>query len=127
MSYRGDPVEFEFSSTDASTAAALVLRESGLRASRTLASDERFVLEQVSGYILQAASAEADITAVMTADTDEDGDLDAGDLMVVIGGGAMHAEFGPSGMAGALGIIPKVFASAAGLIRLTGTGYIMKG
>ncbi|KKL96783.1 hypothetical protein LCGC14_1841020 [marine sediment metagenome] len=127
MSYdRGDPVEFEVNSADASTAAALVLREAGLRTSRTLASDERLVIESVSGYMLAADAASARITAVITADTDEDGDLDAGDLMFAFGGGGFHGSF-PQGMAGALGIIPKVLATASGLVRLSGAGYIMKG
>ncbi len=127
MHQRGEPVEFEFSSADASTAAPIVLRNSGGRDSRTLEADERLVIEQVSGYILQAASAEVDITAVLTADTDGDGDLDAGDLMAVFGGGALAHDFTPSGMSGTLGVMPKVLASAAGLIRITGNGYIMKG
>lgn len=126
MSGRGDPVEFEFNSADASTAAALVLRQSGDRSSRTLASGERFVMEQLVAHIVAADASSAHITAVITADTDGDGDLDAGDLMAVIGGGSVHASF-PNGMAGALGVIPKVLASASGQIYIAGTGYIMQG
>lgn len=124
---RGDPVEFEFVSSDATTAAPLVLRRSGSRESITLGANERLVIEQMHGYILQNVGPQDDITAQIIADSDEDGDYDAGDLMAVIGGGTVDPSFTPTGMDGALGIIPKVLASAAGFIQLTGNGYIMKG
>lgn len=129
MSYgRGDPVEFELNTSDASSEPpALVLRESGSRASRTLAAGERFVLEQLNAHVVKAALPQNDITALIFADTDEGGTLDVADLMAVIGGGASHASFAPNGMAGALGVIPKVIASGPGQIYLTGTGYIMQG
>ena len=124
---RGEPVEFEVNSADASgNAVVLVMRTAGGRSGRTIEADERLVIEQVSGYIIAADAASARITAVIHADTDGDGDLDAGDLMVPFGGGGFHASF-PQGMSGALGRMPKVLATASGLVRLAGTGYIMKG
>ena len=124
---QGEPVEFEFISADAQTSSVILLRNAGDRGSRTLADDERLVIEQISGYILAADAASARITATLDADTDGDGDLDAGDLMAVFGGGQFAHNYTPNGMAGALGRMPKVDASAAGLIRLAGNGYIMKG
>lgn len=124
---RGEPVEFEVSSADASgTDVVLVMRTAGGRDSRTIAAGERLVIESVNGYIIAADAASARITAVIHADTDGDGDLDAGDLMVAFGGGAFHALF-PQGMAGTLGRMPKVLATASGLVRLAGTGYVMQG
>ena len=124
---RGEPVEFELDTSDASgTAIVLIMRTAGGRTSRSVGAGERLVIEQVSGYILAADAASARITAVIHADSDGDGDLDAGDLMVPFGGGGFHASF-PQGMAGAKGRMPKVLASASGQIRLSGTGYIMQG
>lgn len=117
----GSPVEFEFSSADASTAAPLVLREAGSNAARALAANERLILTSLNAVIGAA------ITVRIIADTDGDGDVDAGDSMSILGQGSHSHEFGCHGMSGALGVMPKVIASGAGQIDMTGTGVIVKG
>ncbi len=123
---RGEPVEFEFLSADATTAGALVIRTAG-GAARTLASDERLVIDTIDAHIAETASPADNVIAWIIRDTDEDGDLDAGDLLAVLQGGGNHSSFWPTGMAGAKGVIPKVLADAAAQITIAGNGYVMKG
>lgn len=123
---RGEPVEFEFLSADARTASPLVLRDAG-GDERTLEDDERLIILVLDAHIAEAASPQDDIIAWIIRDADEDGDLDAGDLLAVLLGGGNHSSFIPVGMAGVKGVMPKVLASAAAQITLTGNGYIMKG
>ncbi len=122
MALVGDPIEFEFSSADASTAAPLVLRLAGKRESLALAASDRFILHSVNGSV-------ATTTAQIIADTDGDGDVDAHDMMVALGTGINNASFEGigGGIAGSPGVIPKVKAAAGGQITLTGTGCRVKG
>lgn len=124
MSCSGKPVEFELNSADASTAAALVLREAGARAALTLGAEDRLIIQTVTAKVTTATHAN------IIADTDGDGDLDAGDLMVALFTGGNSIDLSGStggGIAGAKGVVPKVLAQAAGQIYLAGTGVIVRG
>lgn len=115
----GEPVNFEFSSADATTAAAITLRSAG-GATRTLGSEERFTLIGFTGSIAAAV-----INAVIFSDDDADGNLDAGELMAVMGLGSSNGS--ALYQAATKGITPKVKAANAGQIYLAGYGIITKG
>lgn len=116
---QGEPIEFEFVSSDASTAAPIVLRTAGSRTSRTLESTERVIVTNINAVI-------GAITVNLIADSDADGDVDDGDRMAVLGEGAHSPDFGCAGICGAMGILPKVIASGAGAISITGVGVIVR-
>lgn len=117
----GEPVEFELNSTDASTAAALVLRSAGGGA-RTLATDERLIIESLNSHITTA-------TAFIFRDDDSGGTLGAHELMVPLGTGVTNVAFTgkEEGISGAKGLMPKVKASGAGQIYIAGVGRVVKG
>ena len=124
MSCSGKPVEFELNSADASTAAALVLREAGARTSVTLGAEDRLIIQALTAHVVTATYVN------IIADTDEDGDLDAGDLMVVLSTGNNSVDLSGStggGIAGAKGVMPKVLAQAAGQVFIAGVGVIVRG
>lgn len=125
---QGRVVRIEVSSSDATTAAELGLfDENG--AAVTLESHERLILHSVTVAML------ADVGRVaIFSDDDNDNSEDAGERMLVTASettGAVannhHHEFGPEGVAGAIGIVPHVIAANAGQVDITGTGYIMEG
>lgn len=122
MHAQGDPIEFEFSSADASGGgtARLVLRKAGGRDSVTLGANDRVILLTLAGNVTTT-------TAKVLADTDGDLDADAGDLMAQLSTGRNFVTFGPNGMSGALARIPSVLAAAGGQIDISGTGVIIRG
>lgn len=117
----GEPVEFEFNSADAQTAAVLLMRSAGARTSRTLGAHERLIIQSLVSQITTT-------TAFIFADTDGGGTLDAGDLMVPLGTGNSSIVFDGTGdgIAGAVGVMPKVKAAAAGQIYIAGIGLVVK-
>jgi hypothetical protein len=119
--HQGSPIEYEFSSADAQTADAIVLREAGSRTERVLAANERVIIHSVNAVVGAA------ITVTLAANPAGDGGIDTGDRMAVFGQGSHTFWFGGIGMAGAPGITPIVKASGAGQIDMTGTGVIVKG
>lgn len=124
MKMIGTPVEFEFSSADASTAAVIVLREAGARASRSLAANERLIVQGLTAVIAAGAT-----PVKMIADTDGDGDVDAGDLMAVLHTGYNDFTIGGTGqgIAGTKAVMPKIKAAGAGQIDISGVGVIVLG
>lgn len=116
----GELIEFELSSTDVTTAAALTLRESGATVSRTLGADERLVIHDIT-----IAAATATVLITVIRDTDEDGDIDAGDRMFAVLPGNTSIDT-KIGAAGAKGVVPKVIASVAGQVSVTGRGVIVQ-
>lgn len=128
MSCIGSPVEFEFSSTDATTAAAITLRNAGERLPRVLDAEDRVILQ---GFTALTATAAGIIR--MIADTDEDGDVDTHDTMALFASsfsGLAHADYAGStggGMAGSKGVMPKIIADSAGKVDIVGYGVIVRG
>jgi hypothetical protein len=115
----GEPVQFEFKSTDATTAAVISIRSEGGSA-RTLASTERFILRSFTGSIAAAV-----LNAVIFDDANTDGNIDAGEIMAVLGlasanGCGLQQAAGP-------GRVPKVKAAVAGQVYIAGHGVIVNG
>lgn len=120
---QGDPIQFELSSADASAAVALTIRRSGSNAAYTLGADERVILQTVNGNVV------AGVTVQVFDDADADGNVDDGERLLVIGPGMSNTVFEgvDGGTAGGKGRVPKVKASGAGQIDITGIGAIIKG
>jgi hypothetical protein len=121
---RGDPVQIEFTSADATTAAAVSLRHAGGAAISALAANERLIISSIS-----ASLAAAVLHAEIFNDTDADGNVDAGELLVALSLGPNHWNIGSPdfGTACRLATIPKVKAAVAGAIQIAGVGYLVKG
>jgi hypothetical protein len=121
---QGETVSIEFSSADATTAAAVTLKDSA-GATRTLASNEVLLIDS-----LTAALAAAVLLAEVFGDVDADGAVDAGErLASFAGAGSAASNFiaGPEGLAVKQGFTPKVKATVAGNVQITGSGRIIKG
>lgn len=118
----GKPIEWEFSSADASTAAVIVVREAGQRTSLTLAANEYLLIQKFSAVVTTT-------TAQIIADTDADGDVDAGDIMAALGTGINNCDFMATGggISSAKGRLPRVKAAAGGQITIAGVGVIIGG
>lgn len=116
----GDPVQLEFSSADASTAAAITIKD-GNNATRTLQSYERLLIDSLIGDIA------AGVTADVFDDKDADGTVDAGELLASLG--ALNTTYtnNDSGLSVTTGNTPKVKSSGAGSVKITGTGRIQFG
>tara|TARA_Y100000310_G_scaffold153134_1_gene152570 strand:+ start:546 stop:905 length:360 start_codon:yes stop_codon:yes gene_type:complete len=115
---RGEEVKFEFSSADASTAAAGVLynADAGVR---TLAATQRFVVTSVA--LLTAVAQRYDVFS----DNNDDDTVDAGERII---GGHFAAGIAHSlntEIYCQLGITPKVLGAAAGQVDVIMTGYIL--
>lgn len=121
---RGDPVQIEFSSDDATTAAAVSLRHAGGAAITALAANERLIVNSLSGALAAAV-----LHAELFNDADGDGNIDAGEILACFGIGPNHVHFeGPDeGTACGLATIPKIKAAVAGFVRIAGVGFIVKG
>jgi hypothetical protein len=117
---QGETVSIEFSSADASTAAAVTLKDAD-GATRTLASNERLLIDT-----LTASLAAAVLLVTVISDNDADGAIDAGERLAAFGANTGNFEAGPEGQPGKTGITPKVKASGAGQVDITGTGRIIK-
>lgn len=116
----GEPVLFELSSTDVSTAAAITIRNAGTNTTRTLAADERLI---VQGYTAAAVAA-----ATLFDDADADGAVDANERLAIIGAGTSFINFAGTGggVSGGLGRTPKILGAASAL-SIAGWGAIVKG
>lgn len=120
MSCPGEPVNFEFSSANATTAAAITLRDEGGTTTRTLASNERFILQAYTGHV----DSDAGIVQMFN-DVDGDGNVDANEIMaVMIYGSSSGSDLQ---QATSRGFTPKVKAAMAGNVVLAGRGVIVKG
>lgn len=107
------------SSADASTAVALTIYDSDGNAV-TLGSDERVILHSIGGAVATA-------TLTIFADNDDDNTVDAGEELFIATNTAFSMEFGPEGIAGALGIPIHAIASGAGQVDFVIVGSIVKG
>lgn len=115
----GDPVEFEFTSVDATTAAAISIREPGTPTLRVLGDGERLIILSVTSFI-----ADAVVDAAIFNDVSDTGLVAAGELMYRTGPGNNSVEF-LGGMAAEKGGTPKVLSAVAGQVTFTGTGVII--
>lgn len=121
---RGDPVQFELSTSTAGTATALNLRDAG-GSSRTLAADERLIINALTSVIATAAS-----PCIIFDDYNNDGNIAADSRLVVLGSLSTNCvcslEGPDGGTSGGLGRVPKVKAAGSGLVNIAGVGYIQK-
>lgn len=115
----GEPINWEFSSADARTAAAIRIRDAG-GVFRTLAATERVTITSLS----QQATAGAQ-PIFLFDDANDDGNVGADELLAVWANGM--AAFAPIIAVATLGKTPKVKATGAGQIYVCGSGYITKG
>lgn len=118
---QGQSVSIEFVSADASTAAAVTLKDS-TGATRALAANEILLIDT-----LTAALATAVLLVQVFADIDGDSSVDAGELLASFapGNGASRFSGGKEGQAVTVGVTPSVKASGAGVVNITGTGRIV--
>lgn len=115
---RGEFVTIEFNSADASTAAAVSLI--GVNgATRTLAATEQLIIYALTPYVVSG------VTATIFDDIDADGTVDAGERIAHFGNASPTYLSGPGGRYCTIGNTPKVKASGAGAVVITGTGGII--
>lgn len=121
ISMRGDPVKLEFSSADATTAAAMTMYDNG-GAARTIKPTERLVIVHVS-----ASLAAAVLSAIIFDDVDGGGTVGSGERLAVLGIGpnSLEYSFGDGGPACGQGRVPKIKAAVAGQIDVVAIGYLM--
>lgn len=117
---QGEPVNIEFSSADASTAAEVTLSTND-GSTRTLAANEVLLVDSLN------AAVGTGVTATVIDDADGDGAVDAKERIAVFAEGNGNAYFGCEGRGGKVGVTPKVKGSGAGQIDITGSGRIIKG
>jgi len=115
---QGETVSIEFVSADATTAAAVTLKDKN-NATRTLLANEQLYVDTAS-CTLAAAVTSADLLS----DNDADGTTDANELIATFGPNCGNFVAGEEGFACHKGITPKVKAAVAGVVRLTGNGRI---
>lgn len=121
MSKQGEYVGIEFASADATTAAAVTLKDAN-GATRTLAAHERLLIDT-----LTCALAAAVLLAEIFND-DGDGNVEAGERIAAFAPtNAGSFDGGAEGFSCGVGTTPKVKATVAGTVTLTGTGRIIKG
>lgn len=114
----GEAVTFEFTSADATTAAAVTIKD-GNNATRTLGAEEQLWIDTAN-----AALAAAVTTADLFSDNSGAGTVDAGELIASFGPNTGMFEGGEEGFPCHKGVTPKVKSAVAGVTRVTGTGRI---
>jgi hypothetical protein len=122
MSEQGETVNLQFSSSDASTAAAVGIFDSN-GGVRTLASHERLLIDTLQGNISGTGVTKLDLFG------SADGTVDAGERVACFGSGAAANMFeaGCEGYALPVGVGLKAKANAAGQVDVTGSARIIKG
>ena len=119
MSCPGESVGLEFQSADATTAAAITLKDAN-NVTRTLLSSERLLIDTVSMTLAAAV-----LQAELINDTDADGNVDAGERIASFGPNCGNFVAGEEGVSCNAGTTPKVKAAQAGIVILNGSGRIV--
>lgn len=121
--YIGDYVSIQFVSSDATTAAAIVLKDAN-DAVVTLKANERLLIDTLTGTLDPAV-----VTGIITlfADANNDGNVDTNEGTVAFTYTISTFSGGPEGFPFPIGLTPKVKANTAGAVRIGGTGRTMKG
>lgn len=123
----GEYVAIEFSSTDASTAAAVTLKDADGK-TRTLQSFERLLIGQLTGVVAESATdPSTNVEALLFDDADGDGVVDPGELIVAFTGNTGRFDGGHEGYSCGVGRTPKVLTSDAVDVAITGVGSIVNG
>jgi hypothetical protein len=121
---QGEYVALEFSSADASTAAAITVKDSN-GATRTVASNERLLIDTLSAAGPYATDPANDISVSIFNDLDGNGTVAAGERIMVYRGNGVF-DGGAEGFSVKPNTSVKVKASASGQIDVTGIGRIIK-
>jgi hypothetical protein len=121
MNKPGEYVAIEFVSADATTAALVTLKDAN-QATRTLASNERLLIDELNADLATAVT-----SADLFSDTANAGVLDAGELVASFNPTSGEFSGGPEGFSLPIGNTPKIKAAVAGLIHVSGVGRIVKG
>lgn len=122
---QGESVSFEFSSADAQTTAAMTIKDSN-GATRTLTSNERVLIDSLTGQAVQDdTDPSTDIRVTVLGDYDAGSDVDAGERVWVFSGSSVF-DGGAEGYSLKAGFTPSVDASGAGQVDINGTGRIIK-
>jgi len=115
----GDSISIQFSSADATTAAAVVLYDAN-GGVRTLAANERLLIDTLTGTLAAA------VTLAEVFTDDGDGNVEAGERIASFGANSGCFDGGAEGYPAEVGQTPKVKAAGAGQVTVTGTGRIVK-
>ena len=119
----GENVRLLLSSADVSTAAALALYDLD-GGTRTLSGTDRLTIKNLTISVTGAIGVD------VFTDKNSDGTVDAAERMVYVLGTTANPtfvfNFTGEGVPGARALIPKVKASGAGAVVVTGTGYVTK-
>jgi len=125
---QGRVVRVELQSTDLTTGTPVKIYDEDAN-EVTLQPHERLILREVH---ISSEQSTDDVT--LFDDADDDNVVDDGERLFHVGSDTTGTtevnrdrDFGPEGIACAIGIPPHVIASAAGEVVLTGTGYIVDG
>lgn len=118
---QGETVNFQFSSADASTAAAVGIfnADGGVR---TLGANERLIVDTLQGSLAAAV-----LTLNIFADANAGGTVGSGERVAVFGPGNNFFEANEEGYGLPVGIGLSAKASGAGQVDVTGSGRIVKG
>lgn len=123
--HQGETVNLQFSSADATTAAAVGIFDADGN-TRTLASNERLIVDQ-----LQANISGSNVTKLdLFGDNDAGADVDSGERVAVFGASAGQSnrfEAGCEGYALPVGVGLSAKANAAGQVDVTGSARIIRG
>lgn len=126
MQKSGDYVAIEFHSTDASSAAAITIKDAN-GVTRTLAANERLLIDSLEGNaVLAASDPSTDITITLFGDYNANSSVDVGERIWVFQGSAVF-DGGVEGYSVRTGFTPKVIASTSGLVDINGVGRIVIG
>lgn len=117
---QGEPIQFELVSPDVSGGAQLVIREDGAAAARTLAADERIIIDAFTAHV-EAGVGASPVYIFAGANNS----LAAHELMAVLSDGPNSVS--DLNSSGTKGIIPWVLATGGGNMAIAGTGRIVKG
>ena len=117
----GRTLKIQFSSADASTAAAMSLYDDN-DAAVTLASNERILIDTLASNVAAAVT-----LVTVFNDDDADAAIDAGERIAAFGANSGFFQGGEEGYACPIGVTPKVKASGAGQVDITGSVRVVVG
>lgn len=118
---QGEAVTFEFNTDDASTAVTMTIKDAN-QVTRTLQTWERLIIDAIQGTVA-AAVTRFDIFD----DKNNNGSVQAGELIMSAAGVFGSFDGGPEGFSVTTGNTPKGIATGAGAIRVTGSARIIAG
>lgn len=117
----GRTIRIQFSSADASTAAAVSLYDDN-DAAVTLAANERLLIDTIDANVAAAVT-----LVTLFSDGNADGTVNVGERIAAFGANSGFFQGGEEGYCLPIGKTPRVRASGAGQVDLTGSARIVIG